>query len=498
MSKLEEYFKPFRDGTVGRNAKFLTPFGEKNIVYSDWVASGRLYEPIELSLLEKFGPYVGNTHTETSVTGSTMTVAFHQALKMIKDHVNADADDVIIASGSGMTGVINKFQRILGYRAHENYRDQVIKEGDDRPVVFITHMEHHSNHTSWLESLVDVVIIRPNDSDQCDSEHLAELLEEYKSRKVKIASISACSNVTGIINPYHKVAKMMHQAGGLCFVDFACSAPYVEMNMHPEDVEERLDAVFFSPHKFLGGPGTPGILIFDRELYNNTVPDNPGGGTVNWTNPWGDKSYIADIEIRESGGTPPFLQTIKAAMAIKLKEEMGVKNMMEREEELNDRIFDRLCAIPTLNILSKDHKSRLGVISFYIEDLHFNLGVRMLNDRYGIQMRGGCSCAGTYGHLLLDIPKKLSKMITDKVDSGDLTVKPGWIRFSIHPSMTDKEVDYIVDALEELEKNHKEWALDYEYDLKTNEFFYAKGDDPKIDPTPWFDVSVKKEESVNK
>lgn len=498
MSKLEEYFKPFRDGTVGRNSTFNSPYGIKNIIYFDWTASGRLFEPIERSLLKNFGPFVGNTHTETSVTGGTMTIAFHKALKIIKDHVNADQDDVIIASGSGMTGVINKFQRILGFRAHESFREKVLAKGNERPVVFITHMEHHSNHTTWLESLVDVVIIRPSETDQCDLSHLEELLEEYKDRKVKIASISACSNVTGIENPYHKVAKMMHQVGGLCFVDFACSAPYVDMNMHPEENDERLDAVFFSPHKFLGGPGTPGVLIFDRELYKNSVPDNPGGGTVNWTNPWGEKSYIADIEIRESGGTPPFLQTIKAAMVIKLKEEMGVENILAREKELLDRIFPRMCGIPNLHILSKDHKNRLGVISFYIDDLHFNLGVKMLNDRFGIQVRGGCSCAGTYGHLLLDIPRKLSKMITDKVDSGDLINKPGWIRLSIHPSMTNKEVDYIVDALDELAKNHKEWTKDYEYNPATNEFYYAIGDDPYVDPTPWFDLDIIQKEEIEK
>jgi selenocysteine lyase/cysteine desulfurase len=494
MNNLEKYFEPFRNGTIGRNVTFTSPFGEKKVIYSDWTASGRLFEPIERNLIEKFGPYVGNTHTETSVTGSTMTIAFHQALKMIKDHVNADQDDVIIASGSGMTGVVSKFQRILGFKAHENHRDILMPKGNDRPVVFITHMEHHSNHTTWLESLVDVVIIRPCKTDQCDIEHLKELLLEYKDRKVKIASVSACSNVTGIRNPYHDVAKLMHQNGGLCFVDFACSAPYVDINMHPADDEERLDAVFFSPHKFLGGPGTPGILVFDRALYKNSVPDNPGGGTVNWTNPWGEKSYIADIEIRESGGTPPFLQTIKAAMAVKLKEEMGVENILAREEELLERIFARLCSIPNLKILSKDHKNRLGVISFYIDDLHFNLAVRMLNDRYGIQMRGGCSCAGTYGHLLLDIPRKLSKMITDKVDSGDLAIKPGWVRFSIHPSMTNDEVDFIVDALAEIAANHLEWAKDYTYDPATNEFYYSAGEDPHVDPLPWFELNLKTEE----
>jgi len=366
MSKLEKYFEPFRSNIIGRNYKFKSPYGEKEIIYSDWTASGRMYEPIEEALMHKFGPYVGNTHTETTVTGNTMTVAFHKALEIIKDHVNANKDDVIIASGSGMTGVINKFQRILGFRAHEDFRKDVMPQGDDKPIVFITHMEHHSNHTSWLESLVDVEIIKPTNEEQVDLTHFGELLEKYKSRKHKIASITACSNVTGIVSPYFEISKMIHKAGGLCFVDFACSAPYVSIDMHPEDEEARLDAVFFSPHKFLGGPGTPGILIFDRELYHNKIPDNPGGGTVNWTNPWGEKSYIADIEIRESGGTPPFLQTIRAAMSVKLKEKMGVVNMLEREEEILQRIFGKLCAVPNLHILSKDVKHRLGVISFYM------------------------------------------------------------------------------------------------------------------------------------
>lgn len=487
MSKLEEYFEPFRDNTIGRNYKFKSPFGEKNIIYSDWTASGRLYGPIEGALANKFGPYVGNTHTETSVTGSTMTIAFHKALKIIKDHVNANSDDVIIASGSGMTGVVNKFQRILGIRAHEDFRERVMPKGNDKPIVFITHMEHHSNHTSWLESLVDVEIIKPTNEGLVDLQHFSELLEKYKDRKQKIASVSACSNVTGIVTPYFEISKMIHKAGGHCFVDFACSAPYVEINMHPKEEEARLDAVFFSPHKFLGGPGTPGILIFDRALYQNKIPDNPGGGTVKWTNPWGEKSYIADIEIRESGGTPPFLQTIKAAMAVKLKEKMGVDNMLNREEEIVQRIFGKICPISNIKILSKDIKHRLGVISFYIDDLHFNLAVRLLNDRYGIQMRGGCSCAGTYGHLLLDIPKKLSHLITSKVDAGDLSIKPGWVRFSIHPSMTNKEVDFICDALIELAENHEEWAKDYQYSNDTNEFYY-KGDDFQVDPVEWFEV----------
>ncbi len=474
--KLEQYFKPFRENIVGYKQHFTSPYGEQRIVYADWTASGRLYGPIEKIISDDFGPFVGNTHTETTITGSTMTSAFHKSLEFIKKHVNADKDDVIIATGSGMTGVINKFQRIMGFRVHEKYVNDIRVPDDEKPVVFITHMEHHSNHTSWLECLVTVELIQPDDEGVPDLNHLEKLLEKYKNRKTKIASVTACSNVTGIVSPYYQIAEMMHENGGVCFVDFACSAPYVNIDMHPENEKQKLDAIFFSPHKFLGGPGTPGILVFNKKFYTNRVPDNPGGGTVSWTNPWGEHQYFADIEIRESGGTPPFLQTIKAALAIRLKEEMGVDNILKREKEIVQRIFASICNIPNVNVLASNVKNRLGVISFYIDDAHYNLVVKLLNDRYGIQMRGGCSCAGTYGHILLDIPQQISHMITDKIDKGDLSVKPGWVRFSIHPTMTDDEVDYITTAIAEVARNFKEWGKDYEYNVHTNEFKHKSGD----------------------
>jgi selenocysteine lyase/cysteine desulfurase len=473
---LEKYFEPFRNNVVGDKQHFTTPFGEKRIVYADWTASGRLYGPIEKALSDDFGPFVGNTHTETSVTGSTMTIAFHKSLEIIKEHVNASEDDYIIACESGMTGVINKFQRILGFKVHENFKNQITIPEEDRPVVFITHMEHHSNHTSWLETIVTLEIIHECENGLPDLKSLKALLEKYKNRKTKIASISACSNVTGVVTPYFEISKLMHQNGGVCFVDFACSAPYVEMDMHPEDEESVLDAIFFSPHKFLGGPGTPGIMIFNKKFYTNEIPDIPGGGTVSWTNPWGGRHYFDDVEVREAGGTPPFMQTIRAALSVRLKEEMGVENIIKREEEILESIFNRICGIKNLHILASEIKHRMGVVSFYIDDLHFNLGVKLLNDRYGIQMRGGCSCAGTYGHILLDIPQNLSDEITKKIDSGDYTMKPGWIRFSIHPTMTNDEVNYITVALNELAENHKEWANDYNYNTDTNEFTHKDGE----------------------
>ncbi len=251
-SGLEEYFEKFRKNITGIDKSFVGPYGEKKIIYADWIASGRLYSPIEMTMAESIGQYVANTHTETSFTGTVMTKAYHEAKEIIKKHVNATKDDIFIPTGTGMTGAVLKLQRMLGFKYPEQVRDRVQVSGNDKPVVFITHMEHHSNQTSWLETICDVVKINPNSDGLVDLGHLSDLLKEYKERKIKIASITSCSNVTGIKTPYYEVAKLMHANAGLCFVDFACSAPYVKIDMHPEDKDAQLDAIFFSPHKFLG------------------------------------------------------------------------------------------------------------------------------------------------------------------------------------------------------------------------------------------------------
>lgn len=467
---LEQYFAKFRQNIIGINQEFDSPYGKKKIVYADWTASGRMYRPIEEKLLNEIYPFVANTHTETNVTGSSMTMAYHKAKEIIKKHVNAKKGDILISSNSGMTGVVNKLQRIIGLKIHEKFQDKIKIAPEDRPVVFITHMEHHSNQTSWLETTAEVIIIQANKDGLVDLDHFAKLLEQYKHRKLLIAAITSCSNVTGVFTPYHKMAGMIHRYGGYCFVDFACSAPYIDIDMHPENPEEYLDAIYFSPHKFLGGPGSSGILIFNQKLYSNRVPDNPGGGTVDWTNPWGEHKYHDEIEAREDGGTPAFLQTIRVAMCMQLKEAMGVEKILQREHELLAIIWQRMDAIPNIRILANHLRDRLGVISFYIEGCHFNLAVKLLNDRYGVQVRGGCSCAGTYGHYLLEVSYELSKKLTDEISHGILTNKPGWIRMSIHPTMTDAEVRYIMDAIKAVAQNFEKWKEDYIYDPCSNEF----------------------------
>jgi selenocysteine lyase/cysteine desulfurase len=491
QSELEQHFNQFRQHIIGIDQEFESPYGKKKIIYTDWTASGRLYRPIEEKLCNEFGPYVANTHTETTVSGTAMTKAYHKAKHIIKKHVNSNDDDVLIVSGNGMTGVINKFQRILGLKIPENLQKYTTIPEDIKPVVFITHMEHHSNQTSWLETIAKVEVIPPGEEGLFSLEHLEALLIKYKDCTLKIASVVGGSNVTGIQTPHHEIAKLMHQHGGVCFVDFACSAPYVNIDMHPENEDEALDAIFFSPHKFLGGPGSSGVLIFNNKLYKNMVPDCPGGGTVSWTNPWGEHKYIDNIEDREDGGTPGFLQAIKTALAIKLKEQMGVEKMLEREHYIVDYIFDEFAEFENINILAGVHKDRLGVISFYIDDLHFNLGVKLLNDKFGIQTRGGCSCAGTYGHYLLHVDSEMSHELTHQITIGDLIKKPGWMRMSIHPTTTNKEMEFVCEGIKALAKEHKIWAEDYNYIKETNEFVHKNHLENASNETPvnsWFEL----------
>lgn len=487
---MENYFKPFRENIIGINDHFISPYGKVPIIYADWIASGRLYRPIETRISDTMGPFIGNTHTETSETGTMMTNAYHLAHKKIKQHVNSCPDDVIITAGFGMTAVVNKLQRMLGLKNCGQGSKHNCIEGEDRPVVFITHMEHHSNHTSWFETMADVVQIPPTPDLLIDLEQLRKLLEKYKDRKIKIGSFTACSNVTGIETPYHEMAKVMHEYDGYCFVDFAASAPYVDMNMHPADPIEKLDAIFFSPHKFLGGPGSSGVLIFDKNIYSgHRPPDQPGGGTVDWTNPWGEYKYLDDIEAREDGGTPGFLQAIKTALSIELKNKMGTANIRNREKELLDIAFNEMDKIPDLHLLADKNRDRLGIISFYMKEIHFNLVVKLLNDRFGIQVRGGCACAGTYGHYLLDVSYDKSHLITSLISSGDLSQKPGWVRLSLHPTMTNDEVYYIMDAIRQVQSNHKKWSDDYIYNRQTNEFRHKKEpEDKTVMVNSWFEL----------
>lgn len=421
----------------------------KHRIYADWTASGRLFRPIEDRITNMIGGLMANTHTEDSYTGRVMTTWLHEADQVIKKHVNASADDVLLNVGSGMTGALAKLMRMMGWWCHEQHRAAVVATMGEKPLVYITHREHHSNHTMWVESLVELRIIPALQGDEIDIDWLEHDLANEKNRKTKIASITAASNVTGIETPYREIAKKMHNHGGVCFVDFAASGPYVDINMHPAK-GEWLDAIFFSPHKFLGGPGASGVLLFNKHLYQNKVPEQPGGGTVLWTNPWGEHRFIEDIQQRESGGTPGILQTIRTAMAIQLKEEMGTQRIYEREQYLNAILFKRLEDIKGVRILSDQHTHRLSVFSIVFDDIDYKTAVQRLSNDFQVETRGGCACAGTYGHHLLDIDYCTSKSITDQLDDEFQNLKPGWVRVSLHPSMSEMDINKIADAIQQV------------------------------------------------
>ena len=469
---LQGYFQQFQQHIIGEDQFFDAGYGPQPLIYAD--ASGRLYQPIEELICKKIAPKFANTHSFSSETGKFTTYLYQFARKTIKEHVNAGSDDILVATGSGMTAALSKLQRLMGLKGFGLDKKRIPEK--ERPVVFISEMEHHSNHVSWMETIAEVVIVPAGSGALIDPEFLEKELQNYAERPMKIGAFTACSNVTGLITNYKELARIMHRHGGYCFIDFAASAPYVAIDMHPNDTD-YLDAIFFSPHKFLGGPGSSGVLIFNRQLYKVSCPDNPGGGNVKWTSPDGRYSYVDDVEVKEDGGTPGILQVIRVCLAIQLKEKMGVENIQKREAALLSQCYRKLIKIPGIYILGNTSLPRIGCISFTIEGIHYNLMVRLLNDRFGIQVRGGWSCASTYAHSLFRITSEKSNKILEAIDGKDLTEKPGWVRLSLHPTLSDEKLDMICASIAEVQQNYETWKNDYAYNQGTNEFESIKNPD---------------------
>ncbi len=436
---MEGYFKKYRTGIIGIKASFPTIEGKnKGLLYADWAATGRNYAPIELQLQENIMPLIANIEGEASITRWATSYAYRSARAIIKQHVNASPEDVIVTACAGSTRMIRRFQQILGFCQNGTIPDR------PKVVVFVTHMEHYSNEVFWTEAGATVERIQADENGLVCLKHLETLLFQYRDWHTKIASVTACSNITGIESPYYDIAQMMHEAGGYCFVDFAYSAPYVSIDMHPEKKNAHLDAVFFSTHKFLGGPGTAAVLIFNRKVYKLQTK-HCHKAIQNQT--------AAQIEHLEDDGSPAILQTIKAAMCIKLKEEMGVPKIQAREHQLLSILWDGLSAIPNLHILAPKNPERLGIFSFFIRGLDTYWAVRMLNDKFGIQCKAGKSVAHTYGHELVKAHLKKEEQRNSAVLF--------WIRVSLHPTMTTMEVQYIRDSIIELAEQHRQWRKDY-------------------------------------
>ncbi|MBI1945118.1 MAG: aminotransferase class V-fold PLP-dependent enzyme [Deltaproteobacteria bacterium] len=464
-----------RQQVVGRDATIRTPFGTLPKRYFDYTASGLPFAPIEQLVLTRVLPWMANTHTDASAVGGYMTRLYDDAHATIARHVHAAKDDVVVLCGSGATGAINKLVRAIGLLVPEpierivQVRRQI--KDDERAVVFISKMEHHSNDLPWRESVADVVMVGFDQHGRVSAVELEALLSDarYAKRPLKIGSFCAASNVTGIKNDVDALAAAMHRHGGFACFDYAAAAPYVDIDLHPnDDPALRKDAVFISMHKFLGGPQAPGLLVANQALFRSRVPVEPGGGTVIYTSPW-DWRYTEELSHREEGGTPNVVGVIRAGLAIELKEKLGTERIRRVEESFVRRAIARWSKHPKLHILGDLDAERLAIVSLIVDEgrLHHNLAARMLSDRWGIQTRGGCMCAGTYGHELLGIGAARSFEIRCSLDRGDEASKPGWLRISFSPATTEEDFGVLLDALPELAERYPEWAKDYTMDQHT-------------------------------
>lgn len=459
IDKHDRLIENIRASIIGEDRVIECPYGLRRVTYADYTASGRSLGFIEDYIQNEVLPLYANTHTETSGTGLQTTLLREDARRVIANAVGANDEDVVLFCGSGATAAVNKLIGILNIRIPKELDDRYkfyeqIPE-NERPVVFIGPYEHHSNELPWRESIADVIEIKEDVNGKIDLEQLEKALIKYKDRPLKIGSFSAASNVTGIGTDTRSVAACLHKHGALSFWDFAAAGPYVkiEMNMKDDNDDGKLiykDAIFLSPHKFVGGPGTPGILVLKKNVFRNQIPTQPGGGTVAFVSPK-EHQYLKDPVHREEGGTPAIIGSIRAGLVFQLKDAVGEDRIRECEHKLVVRALNRWEETPEIDILGNKKSWRLSIVSFMIkykeQYLHHNFVVALLNDLFGIQARGGCSCAGPYGHRLLGIDLTKSQEFEREIMKGCEGIKPGWVRVNFNYFISDAQFEFILDAI---------------------------------------------------